>query len=372
VGGPATATSLAEELGLSPEERELVAALLRLEVTPEQIRDAAGVGRLEGAIFEGVMDPERERRTISAAEIEAGGGLSASEIQSDLRSLGLAPPGADEPYFTPEEAKVYRELGRLEEVWPRDVRHEASRVYGQSLGRIAQTELHLFRSRVEPTLREITSSPLDALSAVRQALNWLLPLADPMLLGVHRRKLEHELTQAAIWEVETEAGEPMPATVEVSLLFCDLRHFTSYANRHGDAAAMRILDRLATAVDENLGEAGRLVKALGDGYLLAHPDPESAVASALAIGAAMGMDAPALHAGLHHGRAVFREGDYYGRAVNLAARLLNRADADQLLATAGVVAVTPDRPWRSLGEATLSGFPDPLELFALDLPSRKA
>jgi adenylate cyclase len=370
--GPATATSLAEELDLNGDERDLVAALLRLEVTPGQIRDAAREGRVEDAIFGGVMDPERERRTVSAAEIEAGGGLAAAEIRAVLRAMGLAPPGPEEPYFTPEEATVFRELGGLEEVWPPDVRHEASRVYGQALGRIAQTELHLFRARVAPLLREITSSPLDGLSAVRQAIDRLLPLADPMLLGVHRRKLEHEMTQAAVWEVETQAEELMPATVEVSLLFCDLRHFTSYANRHGDAAAIRILDRMAMAVEENLGQVGRLVKTLGDGYLLAHPDPESAVASALAIAAAMGPDGPALHAGLHHGRAVFREGDYYGRAVNLAARLLTRAEADQLLATAGVAAATPDRPWRSRGETILSGFSDPLELFALELQSPKA
>lgn len=362
-----TKTSLADELGLSADQHQLVADLLRMGVTANQIRDAAERGRLEEAIFEGALGPEREKRTVSATEIEANGGLPVPDIQATLRAFGVAAPHAAQPYFTPAEAEVFRELGRLEEVWPRDVRLEVSRVYGQSLGRIAQTELHLFRSRVEPRLREKTPGPLDSLNAVRQTFGELLPLADPLLLGVHRRKLEQEMAQAAVWEVETEAQELMPATVEVSLLFFDLRHFTSYANRNGDAAAIAVLDRLASAVDENLNEKGRLVKGLGDGYLLAYPDPGSAVASALAIAAAMGPEKPSLHGGLHRGRAVFHEGDYYGRAVNLAARLLGRAKADELLATAAVARATPDLPWESRADEHLPGFTEPIENFALDL-----
>lgn len=364
---PTTASALAEELGLGAEEHELVAALLRLEVTPEQIRSAAEQGQLQTAVFEGVLDPERERRTVSAAEIEADGGLSAAEIRATLRAQGLAPPAADEPYFTPEEADAYRELGRLQDIWPAEVRQELARVYGQALGRIAQTELHLFRAQVEPLLRDTTRSPLDALSAVRQATLWLLPLADPLLLGVHRRKLELEMTQAAVWELETEAREPMPAMTEVSLLFCDLRHFTSFANLHGDAAALEVLTRFGEAVEGNLGEHGRIVKALGDGYMLAYPDPEAAVISVLAIRAAMGGEDPAVHAGLHHGRAVFREGDYFGRAVNLAARLLDRAREDEMLATAAVAEATEEHAWQRLGEMKLFGFPDPIEVHALGL-----
>ena len=364
---PATASALSEELGLGAQEHELVATLLRLEVTPEQIRAAAEQGQLQAAVFEGVLDPERERRTVSAAEIEAGGGLSATDIRATLRGQGLAPPAADEPYFTPEEADAYRELGRLQDIWPTEVRQEVARVYGQALGRIAQTELHLFRARVQPLLQETTRSPLESLKAVRQAMIWLLPLADPLLLGVHRRKLEQEMTQAAIWELETEAREPMPATTEVSLLFCDLRHFTSFANLHGDAAALEVLARFGEAVEDNLGEHGRIVKALGDGYMLAYPDPDAAVTSVLEIRAAMGGEEPSVHAGLHHGRAVFREGDYFGRAVNLAARLLGRARADEMLATAAVAEATEEHAWQSLGEMKLLGFPDRIEVYALGL-----
>jgi hypothetical protein len=125
-----TADMLADELGLAGEERDVVLALLRLQVTPEQIRSAASQGQVRAAVFEEVLDPERERRTVSAAEIEADGGLPAAEIQADIRAWGLASPAADEPYFTPEEAGAFRDLGRLEGVWPGEVRQELARVYG--------------------------------------------------------------------------------------------------------------------------------------------------------------------------------------------------------------------------------------------------
>ena len=243
-----------------------------------------------------------------------------------------------------------------------------ARVYGQALGRIAQTEVHVFRARVERYLTEMTPGPLDSLSAVRQAFGLLLPLADPIILGVHRRKIEQEMAQAAVWEVESEATGPVPGMVEVSLLFCDLRHFTSFSNRGGEAVALAVLDRLAAAVEEGIGDTGRLVKALGDGYLLAFPDPAAALASAEAIAKTMSeVEGPAIHAGLHHGRAVFRDGDYYGRGVNLAARLLSLAEADELLATAGVRDASPERPWKSRGATALLGFPEPIEVFALPL-----
>lgn len=363
------AEDLADELGLSAEEHQLVGALLRLGVTADQIRTTFEQGRLEGAIFEGVLDPERERRTVSAAQIEADGGLPASDTVETLNGFGLASPDPNEPYFTPEEAEAFRELGRLEDVWPAEVRLEIARVYGQALGRIAQTELHLFSTRVQPLLREMTPSPLDTLSATRQAFGLLLPLIDPLLHAVHRRKLEHEMTQAAAWEVESETeGHLVPGAVEVSLLFIDLRHFTSYANRHGDAKAIEVVSRLGSTVRSNLGETGRLVKELGDGYLLAYPEPAAAVAAAVAIAAATReSQSPSLHCGLHHGSSLFREGDYFGRAVNLASRLLSIAKDDELVATAGVAEAAPERAWERLGEHTLPGFETPIELLSLSL-----
>jgi class 3 adenylate cyclase len=53
--------------------------------------------------------------------------------------------------------------------------------------------------------------------------------------------------------------------------------------------------------------------------------------------------------------------------VNLAARLLGRARADEMLATAAVAEATEEHAWQSLGEMKLLGFPDRIEVYALGL-----
>jgi adenylate cyclase len=49
---------------------------------------------------------------------------------------------------------------------------------------------------------------------------------------------------------------------------------------------------------------------------------------------------PAAHVGLHAGPVVFQDGDYYGRTVNLAARIAAHAGPGQVLVSDHVVAET--------------------------------
>src|SRR3984893_11263260 len=77
--------------------------------------------------------------------------------------------------------------------------------------------------------------------------------------------------------------------------------------------------------------------------------------------------------GIPFGEALYRDGDYYGRDVNQAARVVARAGGGEVLVTrpvvdmaAGVDGVKFDR----IGEVGLKGFPEPTELFLASL--RKA
>src|SRR5258707_10362932 len=77
----------------------------------------------------------------------------------------------------------------------------------------------------------------------------------------------------------------------------------------------------------------------------------------------------AVRAGLAFGPVIMFEGDdYIGRSVNLAARLCDRAQPHQLLATSEVAANTP--PWVTsdpAGATTIPGFHDPVDLCRLSL-----
>lgn len=320
------------------------------------------------AIFGPLLDEARLERTVRPRDIEAAGGLTQAEVAELVTAFGLPAPAPDEPYFTPEEAQIIVALSRLRDVWPRELYLQAARVYGHALSQIAENEVHLFRYDVERRILEEAGNAEEAIPRVREALEQLLPLADPMLVAVHRRWIEHQLAQAAVHEAEMRTpDERLPGAQEVSFLFCDLKDFTAYAETRGDGAAIEAVERFSQIVHEEQS-GGRIVKGIGDAYMLVFGHPEEAVAAGSRIvERAHAVGPPFVHASAHHGVAIYRDGDYFGRAVNLAARLLAVSDGDELVATAEVVDATGGRHrWAPRGAVSVRGMSEPVEVFTLD------
>ena len=337
-------------------------------IPEEAIERAVARGDPESAIFEAILLPGVEQRTVSPAEIEAGGGATVDEVRRLMDAWGLPVAADDQPAFTPEEAHVFTEIKALEELWPIEVGVQVARVYGRLLQRIAQTELQLFRLHVEARLRREDDDPFAALRTTQAVFARLLPLADPLLVGVHRRWIEHELAQAAVREAESETAEyRLPGAVDVALLFCDLKDFTAYAEAEGDAAAVGAIDRFADVVTQGRGTGFRFMKSLGDGVMLSYREADEAVEAGARIIDEMRTDTmPGVHASVHQGVAISREGDYFGGAVNLAARLLGAAGRDELVATAAAVErAGPRFSWEPAGAVRVRGMGEPVEVFRL-------
>lgn len=370
----ADAHALSLKLGAPPELEEAIGMLLRLGVSVQAIKESYARGSIEDAIFEPVLDPARERRTVSPREIEEQGGLSTAETQVMALTFGLPAPEPDEPYFTPEEGKALRRIGELREIWPPDVYLRVARVYGQALARIAEIEVEAFRHDVVPKLRADSGGALPALPAIHEAFGQLLPLADPLILGVHRRRLELETKQAAVREAERHsASGVLPGAADVTLAFCDLKDFTAYAEDRGDAVALAAIEQFATAVAGELGEHAYVVKALGDGYMLSFPDPGEAVRACVRMIERMhDQRTLCVHASVHRGVALYRDGDYFGRTVNLAARLLGLAGSDELVASEAVVLATQGEfDWEPGGLQRLRGVGEPVEVSRLSIARRE-
>ena len=71
---------------------------------------------------------------------------------------------------------------------------------------------------------------------------------------------------------------------------------------------------------------------------------------------------------MHYGEALYRDGDYYGREVNQAARVVARAGGGEVLVTRPVVRRSPAAldglRFERIGEVALKGFSEPTELFS--------
>ena len=173
-------------------------------------RRAVERGDPVGAIFESVLMPDRAERTVSLQDIEDAGGLPVEQARVLIEATGLPGPRTDEPCMTPEEATVFERIPEFAGVWPASLQLQVMRVYGRLLGRIAQAETQAFRLYAEPALRE-ASDPAEALAQIKSAFEGLLPMSDPLITGIHRRWVEHELGQAAVERCRAAHRHARPA-----------------------------------------------------------------------------------------------------------------------------------------------------------------
>lgn len=156
--------------------------------------------------------------------------------------------------------------------------------------------------------------------------------------------------------------------VERSFVFADLVGFTAFALERGDVEAARVATRFQWAARRSLQGDAKLLKALGDGVMLAAVDSASAVATALELMRRVEADPllPAVGVGLHRGNAVEIDGDFYGNAVNLAARLAGEARPAQMVCTeAAVASAAGAAKARPVGVVALKGIADEVVLYEL-------
>jgi adenylate cyclase len=109
-----------------------------------------------------------------------------------------------------------------------------------------------------------------------------------------------------------------------TFLFADLVGFTALAESEGDDRALEVVLALQRRVGELLAEhCAEQVKAIGDGLMLRCDEPEAAILLGLRLVDELGDEpgVPPVRVGIHTGPAVANDGDWYGRTVNVAARL---------------------------------------------------
>ena len=100
------------------------------------------------------------------------------------------------------------------------------------------------------------------------------------------------------------------------------------------------------------------MKWLGDGVMFHFPDPGPGVVAALdMVEGAAGQGLPPARVGIHAGPVVFQEGDYFGRTVNIAARIAEYARPGEVLVSQEVVDAADGRlvTFTGIGAVELKG-----------------
>ena len=163
----------------------------------------------------------------------------------------------------------------------------------------------------------------------------------------------------------------MAGRIQATFSFIDLEGFTALTEAHGDEDAAELATRFAALTRQALGQGDRLVKTIGDAVLVTCPTPAAGVAFVENVleKTARIPGFPSLRAGLHHGGAVVRDGDVYGAAVNLAARVAAEAHAGEVLGTEpiAIAARAAGIPVAELGDVALKNVRGEVTLFSLGL-----
>ena len=148
---------------------------------------------------------------------------------------------------------------------------------------------------------------------------------------------EVSLATLQLWQAVTERVSGRPANAETTLVFTDLVNFSDWSLKAGDEDTLRLLRRVAQVAEPPmLDSGGQIVKRMGDGMMAVFADAATAVRATLeALDAVktveVGSYTPRMRAGIHTGRPQRIGSDWLGVDVNIAARVMERANRGGLI-----------------------------------------
>ncbi|HYZ29926.1 MAG TPA: adenylate cyclase regulatory domain-containing protein [Thermoleophilaceae bacterium] len=331
--------------------------------TLEEIKEATDDGRLAYGLLEDLF-PSRERVfTLGHAATETG--LEPDLIERIWLSMGFAK--RDLEALTEEDMQALRWVASvLAAGFPLVAFLQLTRVYGQSLSQIADAETRLFHIYVhEPLMREGVPT-LEMAEEMADLGRDLLPLASPIMDYIHHRYLTYFSEQDVVGHMEADVdSDGGYGRIRVAIAFADLAGYTRYVEEEGEEEALSYVERFIDAVGDTLPEGARVVKTIGDEVMVVGQDAGALVDWAVGFSRLYADERPAPRIGINAGLVLYRDGDYYGREVNLASRVVARARGGEVLVTDQVLADVRDLAHLrvdNIGQVKLKGFSEPRSL----------
>ncbi|HTE69851.1 MAG TPA: adenylate/guanylate cyclase domain-containing protein [Actinomycetes bacterium] len=339
----------------------------------EGIASAVRDGRLSFAFLEAAPFRRwavRSPRTYRQVSQETGVPLEL--LGSALESIGFARMAPDELIREDELAVVPLlqlglSTGILDQLWSTRL----GRGYAEGMRLIARVEKEVWQARFEGPMLASGADQRTAMELAAQLgvdLNFT-PLIDRALMAAYRRQQELAWIEHLVEDIETalEAAGVLGRPERVpAMCFLDLAGYTRLTEEQGDQVAAELAETLAVLVQRSAREHGGVpVKWLGDGVMFHFRDPAGAVLAALGMVEEFPeAGLPPAHVGVAAGPVVVQGGDYFGRTVNLAARIAAHASAGQVLVSQSVAesAAPHGVSFVELGELPLKGFAHPVRL----------
>jgi class 3 adenylate cyclase len=309
----------------------------------------------------GLFMPEPSGVSATYEGLAAEVGRSPECLRRLSGEFGLPPPEDDG--VRAEDAEILSLVVTELDLADDDELSRFARLYGGTIQRLVATGIQFFDLAVRQRVAtlDLPDAEKDRLVYEKGAgYTELIRRLTPWLQRRHRERtlLEYlvDLTERFMEERGIAPSQPRKPP---AIAFLDLTGFTALAEEQGDQAAAAIAADLASVVREAAqAHGGRPVKWLGDGVMFHFSDPGGAIASgidiveqterAIAVPARMGINA---------GAVIVQEGDYFGRTVNVAARIADYARPHEVVVSeeAKRSAGVADVEFELIGDIPLKG-----------------
>jgi len=337
----------------------------------EDMGKAVEAGALSLAFIDQVFPgPASRFGTRTMREVAESAGVPLEVVERLWTNWSLRPPDPDEPIRV-DDAAVLEERGALrgENDLDWDTMVAASRFFGEGTRRMATSQVAFFRTWVIDRMRAAGAPPRAVQERIGPLAVSMQEASSRLRNWLYSRHLETAIFQESVELVEDAmrvAGfaAARPARPP-AIAFLDLGGYTRLTEEAGDEAAVELAAGLADLVrSASAAHDGETVKLLGDGVMFHFRDPANAVVCGLdLIVRARERGLPPARVGVNAGPVVFRDGDYFGSTVNVAARIADYARPSEVLVSDTVAELAGESArFDPIGAIALRGLAEPVSL----------
>jgi len=337
----------------------LIEYLTGLGFTTDEMVEAERNGRLFGLAGDALLWSGPQVYTLRTAADAIG--VALADVEHGWAMLGLTVTDPDTPTLSQADVDGLATWVAMRAQMGEDAADGFLRVLGATVARLAEAISSMIRTSRPKMWLGLTGDELTTAQAYREAAEFV-PRLGAMIDAVHR----HHLVSTRTF-IEGVVSGPS-ASLVCGVGFADLSGFTALTQMLTPAELSTMLTEFgATVSDVVHADGGRVVKFLGDAVMWVSSDPERLAKAAIDL-----VDHPRarevglqVRAGLGYGQILAINGDYFGNAVNLAARLVAAAGPGQILAAAEVHEQLPDWPAIAQDPLILKGFDEPVTSYDL-------
>lgn len=328
-------------------------------VALDELRGAVAEDRLALLPAERVLEGGGRRYTVE--QIAQASGVEAELLIRQRQALGLPAPDTGAAVFTEDDLDAARRLKEFRDVGlPDEGLLEVTRVMGMAIAQVAGAT----RTLTGEALMTQGATELEVATRFEEATRRLVPMMGPLLEYMYKLHQREQIRNVVLGSEQLASGRP--ARTEIAVCFADLVEFTKLGERLPMEELGALTGRLGELAREVAAPPVQLVKLIGDAAMLVSSEVDPLLDAALDLVAAAEAEQegfPLLRAGVAHGDALARGGDWYGRPVNLASRITSIAYPSSVLCAAGVrEAAGEGYKWSRAGRRSIKGISGGVEL----------